>query len=245
MADAVGEAPNRLVPTKDKNRAGVIADRIGHRPAAFSHRELEERAALRALDPCGFIRLFGGQRRRFGEHQPQQLALGETRGRRAGRAGPRRRPRRPQRLEAEAVDLADMALRVTPISAAIWLHVRPLTTQVRSCSTRSGVQVATVARWVMRVASQNAAAVLGRADRAKAGATGGLLGRATARREFDGRERAGGRDHRAASAPKRLPARRFYARPLIGGALSLLSEFPRRRPSLHDSSRLPSVLTVL
>ena len=55
----------------------------------------------------------------------------------------------------------------------------------------------------------NAAAVLGRADRAKAGATGGLLGRATARREFDGRERAGGRDHRAAFAPKRLPARRF------------------------------------
>jgi hypothetical protein len=35
------------------------------------------------------------------------------------------------------------ALRVTPISAAIWLQVRPATTQFRSCSTRSGFQVAT------------------------------------------------------------------------------------------------------
>ena len=56
MAGAVGEAGNGLVPAKDKNRAAVIADRIGHRPAAFSRRELEERAALRALDRRGFIR---------------------------------------------------------------------------------------------------------------------------------------------------------------------------------------------
>ena len=209
MAGAVGEAPNRLVPAKDKNRAAVIADRIGHRPAAFSRRELEERAALRALDPAGSFACSAASDGASANISRSSLRW-EKRGDaarggqvRAGVPGDRSglRPRR--------WILPMMALRVTPISAAIWLHVRPLTTQVRSCSTRSGVQVATVARWVMRVASQNAAAVLGRADRAKAGATGGLLGRATARREFDGRERAGGRDHRAASAPKRLPARRF------------------------------------
>ena len=32
------------------------------------------------------------------------------------------------------------ALRVTPISAAIWLQDRPELTQLRSCSIRSGVQ---------------------------------------------------------------------------------------------------------
>jgi hypothetical protein len=36
------------------------------------------------------------------------------------------------------------ALRVTPIWAAIWLQVKPLTTELRSCSTRSGVQVSIV-----------------------------------------------------------------------------------------------------
>jgi hypothetical protein len=34
------------------------------------------------------------------------------------------------------------ALRETPIAAAIWLQVMPLPTQPRSCSMRSGVQVA-------------------------------------------------------------------------------------------------------
>lgn len=34
------------------------------------------------------------------------------------------------------------ALRETPIAAAIWLQVMPLPTQLRSCSMRSGVQVA-------------------------------------------------------------------------------------------------------
>jgi hypothetical protein len=32
-------------------------------------------------------------------------------------------------------------LRETPIAAAIWLHVMPLPTQLRSCSMRSAVQV--------------------------------------------------------------------------------------------------------
>jgi hypothetical protein len=34
------------------------------------------------------------------------------------------------------------ALRETPIAAAIWLQVMPVPTQARSCSMRSGVQVA-------------------------------------------------------------------------------------------------------
>ncbi len=60
------------------------------------------------------------------------------------------------------------ALRVTPISAAIWLQVRPETTKLRSCWTRSGVQVAGVIDiGLAKMPRPNWAA-----DRARARATG-------------------------------------------------------------------------
>lgn len=85
-----------------------------------------------------------------GEAAPAQtkrgnIRCGENRGRRArgghARAGvPAGRPgAKPRRWI-----LPITAFRETPISAAIWLQLKPVTTNIRSCSTRSGVQVAIV-----------------------------------------------------------------------------------------------------
>jgi hypothetical protein len=57
------------------------------------------------------------------------------------------------------------------------------------------------------------------------------------------------RVHRAASAPKGLPARCFLPglgpSRRVGAALSVLHENPRHESNLHDSIRLPRVLTIL
>src|ERR1700722_40906 len=115
------------------------------------------------------------------------------------------------------------ALRVTPISAAIWLQVMPAPTKARSCATRSGFQVSLVDGVVMRKRPSRAMPrpVLGRRQgegRAQPGAwpgrTGALIG---------ARRRACGRDHRAA-APllKRFSARRFLTRTHFGVAFKVV-----------------------
>ncbi len=118
--------------TKSASQGSPIGQR--HLPCA----ECDQRATLRRVDGRGIGRLDSG---RFRREQPQEPELEECRGRRArggqlragdaaGRPGPM--PRR--------WILPMTALRLTPISAAIWLQDSPATTKFRSCSIRSAVQ---------------------------------------------------------------------------------------------------------
>ena len=97
MARAVRQARMRVIPAEGKIRVSRIIDR----PATTALRELEQRAALRALD----WRLDGWRLR---VHQAQEWALGKKpRAPVAWRAIPRRPARGPPRRQAEAMDFAD------------------------------------------------------------------------------------------------------------------------------------------
>ena len=102
VAGAVGEARDGLVAAVGEIRLARIADR----PATFARREIEQRAALHALDRRR-LDFRAGHARGLRKHQAQELAL-RRRPRRpdAWRAGTRRR-RGPPRRQAEAMDLAD------------------------------------------------------------------------------------------------------------------------------------------
>ena len=104
MTRAVREARNRLVAAKGKVRRAGIADR----PAAVALRQLEKRAALRAVDRLGGKHCAVGVTRHVGVDEPQKRPLRrDPRAPGAGRARPPRRSRGPPRRKAKAVDFAD------------------------------------------------------------------------------------------------------------------------------------------
>ena len=148
MARAIGEARDRIAAAE----AEVGLAGIAERPAAAAAGKLEQRAAPRVLDARHLDRRLGkGTTRRPGfcdrAENPRDPCRPPLRWRRL-RPHPlcqRRRGRRPGRPPVDRPSrwiLPMTALRVTPISAAIWLQVSPAVTQLWSCSMRSVVQVA-------------------------------------------------------------------------------------------------------
>ena len=198
VAGAVREALDRFIAAEHKiggaGSAGVIADW----PAALALRQLEERATLRAVDRHRGAR--SRRHRAFVVFAPISRSIWrceESRGRRvrggharpgaaAGRPGPK--PRR--------WILPMTALRVTPISAAIWLQVRPAPTKSRRSATRSGFQVAVV----IEKASLETRGRCWAADRAKAAQRAPFRAQRSQKREFDATTRT------APRSPSRIRA---------------------------------------